>query len=104
MLFSTKVGRGNKNVERVGCATTETASAEKKLLSARSSVSTPCADSCRSNWIRGTMNGARTTTATTSAAPTGASSDQLRLRNAAIATIKPYARPPNTTKYTLHRY
>ena len=98
MLCLIESGRGNKNVDRVGCARIESASAEKTLLSASSSVSPPRFASARSNRMRGTMNGNNRTNVSATAPAVASTICQLRRRSAATPTITPYARPPKTRK------
>ena len=99
MLCSTNVGRGSRNVERVGCATIDTASAEKKLLSREQLGVDPVRRLAWSNWMRGhderQQHDRRDQRAARPCRPT---MRQSRCRTAAMPTITPYASPPNTTK------
>jgi len=61
------------------------------------SVSAPRDASVRSNWMRGTMKGRRTTIVTATAAAVDPTMRQSRRRRACDPTIRPYARPPKTT-------
>ena len=90
MLCSTKVGRGSRNVERVGWATIDAASAEKKLLSESNSVSMPRADSCAVELDAGHDERQEHHDRDQRAAPAVATTNrQSRVRNAAMPTITP---------------